>query len=55
MDGVIKSMNIINSHTLAKMLDSIQNSHPSIAGEKMSFIAAVLESEVQLLHKKGTY
>ncbi len=44
---------IFNRQILAQVLDSIQNIHPSIASEKMTFINAVLESEVNVLHTPG--
>lgn len=48
-------MYLINRQVLAQVLDSIQNVHPSITGEKMSFINALLDSEVNVLRTQGEW
>lgn len=53
-------MNIINntlffcSFTLAKVIDSIQNDHLILPGEKMNFIIAICDSEIELLNPQGS-
>jgi hypothetical protein len=38
------------ANILSNVIDSIQNDHPSLPGEKMSFILAVLDCNINLLH-----
>ena len=38
---------------LAEVLNSVQNSHPSIPGHKMDFVIALMDCPIELLKSEG--